>query len=65
MENHITLLLLKVLVPCKKCSWYKIVIMIFWRDWRLPFSSKHQIYCFFIGGIGGYRFYFFQNLQLK
>jgi hypothetical protein len=24
---------LKVLVPCKKCSWFKIVIMIFWKGW--------------------------------
>jgi hypothetical protein len=29
--THITLLPLKVLVPCGKCSWYKIVIMIIWK----------------------------------
>jgi hypothetical protein len=27
---------LKVLVPCEKCSWYKIVIMIFWWGWQSP-----------------------------
>ena len=42
-ERRSTLFLLKVLVPCKECSWYKIVIMIFWRDWwspTLPPKSK-------------------------
>jgi hypothetical protein len=28
-----TLFLLKVLVPCGKCSWFKVVIMIFWKGW--------------------------------
>jgi hypothetical protein len=38
----ITLFLLEVLVPCVKYSWYKIVIMIFWRGWQslTPPNSK-------------------------
>jgi hypothetical protein len=41
-RNHypLTLLPLKVLVPCGKCSWYKIVRMIFCRDWRSPTSQN-------------------------
>jgi hypothetical protein len=36
---HITLFLLKVEVPCKNCTWYKIMTMAFWKDWRSPISS--------------------------
>jgi hypothetical protein len=28
-DLYVTLFLLKVQVPCKKCTWYKIMIMIF------------------------------------
>jgi hypothetical protein len=35
-----TLFPLKVLVPCEKCSWFKIVIMIFWKGWRSPTPLK-------------------------
>jgi hypothetical protein len=62
---HTTLLPLKVLVPCRKCSWYKIVIMIFWKGWRSPTSLKPKIQCFLVEGIGSYRLYFLLNLQLK
>jgi hypothetical protein len=61
----LTLFPLKVLIPCEKCSWYKILIMIFWRGWRSPTPSNPKIHCFLVGGIGGYRFYFLLNLQLK
>ena len=61
----LTLFPSKVLVPCKKCSQYKIVIMIFWRDWGLPSSPKPKIHCFLVGGTNGYRVYFLMNLQLK
>ena len=57
--------LLKVLVPCKKCSWFKIVIMIFWKDWWSPTPLKSKIHCFLVGRTGGYSFYFLLNLQLK
>jgi hypothetical protein len=60
-----TLFPLKVLVPCKKCSWFKIVIMIFWKGWRSPTPLKSKIHCFLVGGTGGYSFYFLLNLQLK
>jgi hypothetical protein len=23
-------------VPHKNCTWYKIMTMIFWKDWQLP-----------------------------
>jgi hypothetical protein len=36
----IILLPLKVLVPCEKCSWFKIMIMIFWKNWRSPTPLK-------------------------
>jgi hypothetical protein len=60
-----TLFLLKVLVPCGKCSWFKVVIMIFWKGWRLPTPLKPKIHCFLVEETGGYSFYFLLNLQLK
>jgi hypothetical protein len=33
---HVTLLSLKVDVPCKNCTCYKIMTMAFWTDWRSP-----------------------------
>jgi hypothetical protein len=60
-----TLFLLKVLVSCGKCSWFKVVILIFWKSWRSPTSLKPKIHCFLVGGTGGYSFYFLLNLQLK
>jgi hypothetical protein len=60
-----TLFPLKVLVPCEKCSWFKIVIMIFWMGWRSPTPLKLKIHCFLVGRIGCYSFYILLNLQLK
>jgi hypothetical protein len=31
MNNTFNTLSIKKIVPCEKCPWYKIVIMIFWR----------------------------------
>ena len=62
---HSTLFLLKVLMPCWKCSWFKVVIMIFWKGWRSPTSLKPKIQCFLVEGTGSYRLYFLLNLQLK
>jgi hypothetical protein len=56
--------MLKVLVPCEKCSWYKIVRMIFWKGWRSPTPLKPKIHCFLVGRTGSYRFYFLRNLTL-
>jgi hypothetical protein len=61
----VTLFLLKVLVPCGKCSWFKVVIMIFWKGWQSPTPLKPKIHCFLVGGIGSYSYYFLLNLQLK
>jgi hypothetical protein len=38
----ITLLLLKVDMPRKNCTWYKIMTMTFWKDWQslTPFNPK-------------------------
>jgi hypothetical protein len=33
---YITVFPLKLDVPCKNCTRYKIMTMTFWRDWRLP-----------------------------
>jgi hypothetical protein len=51
-------------MPCEKCSWFKIVIMIFWKGWRSPTPLKPKIHCFLVGGIGRYSLYFLLNLQL-
>jgi hypothetical protein len=56
---------LKVLIPCEKCSWFKIVKMIFWKGWRSPIPLKPKIHCFLVGGTASYSFYFLLNLQLK
>jgi hypothetical protein len=61
----VTLFPLKVLVPCEKCSWFKIVIMIFWKGWRSPTPLKPKIHCFLVGRTASYSFYFLLNLQLK
>jgi hypothetical protein len=55
----------KVLVPCEKCSCFKIVIMISWKGWRSPTSLKSKIHCFLVGGTSSYSFNFLLNLQLK
>jgi hypothetical protein len=38
----LTLILLKMDVPCKNCTWYKIMTMTFRRDWGLsiPLNSE-------------------------
>jgi hypothetical protein len=64
-NSLLTLFLLKILMPCEKCLWYKIDIMIFSKDWRSPAPLKSKIHCFLVGGTRGYRFYFLLNLQLK
>ena len=56
--------IISMLVPCKKCSLYKIVITKVWKDWRSPTPFQPQIHCFLVGRTAGYRFYFFLNLQL-
>ena len=60
-----TLFLLKVLVSCEKCSYFKIVIMIFWKGWWSPTPLKSKIHCFLVGGTSGSSLYFLLNLQLK
>jgi hypothetical protein len=62
---HITLFPLKVLVPYEKCSWFKIVIMIFWKGWRSPIPLKPKIHYFLVGRTASYSFYFLLNLQLN
>jgi hypothetical protein len=60
-----TLLSLKANMPCKNCTWYKIMIMTFWKDWRSPTPLNPKPIVFLIGRIDGCRSNFLLNLQLK
>ena len=60
-----TLLSLKVDVPCKNCTWYKIITITFWKDWWSLTPLESYTHYFLVGRIGGCRSYFLMNLQLK